>query len=287
MCPCLAVSVPGHVNMPAEPLQTLNESVEDYRRWVFSGWCAPFGRWGHPQFALRPARSLPSSCAKTFLELDQHCWSSPKLSGDLDLFDETGNDHAKGGSPAAHLVGEDAGSGGGLLLQHLHHDVKAFLSRGAVLVHRASLVHQVWEAFLLHRIIDAFHLQKWVCNFHHWLDRCKMSPPSGNPCFLLQASLSPPHLRAPSGFQQMHDLCGPGTYYSSSNLNISGSFYLHTVFLRNVLDVPQVVLLKDVKFFHWELDLKVLVQIIRIPEKAQMKSRDLSGYLGEHGLPLT
>ena len=51
--------------------------------------------------------------------------------------------------------------------------------------------------------------------------------------------------------------------------------------------MPQVVLLKDVKLLDRELDLKVLVQIIRISEKAKMKSTDWSGYLGEQGLPLT
>ena len=104
-----------------------------------------------------------SSISSIFLrkgELSTLHRSPPELSGDLDLFDETGNDHAEGGSPPPHLVGEDARSGGRLLLQHLDHDVEALLSWGAVLVHRASLVHQVREAFLLHRIIDAFHLRK-------------------------------------------------------------------------------------------------------------------------------
>ena len=86
--------------------------------------------------------------------------SSPKFSCDLDLFDETGDDHAKGGSPTTHLIREDARSGSRLLLQHLDHDVKTFLSRGPILVHRTALVHQVREAFLLHRIVDAFHLQQ-------------------------------------------------------------------------------------------------------------------------------
>ena len=89
-----------------------------------------------------------------------HNSSSPELSGDLDLFDKTGNDHAKGGSPAPHLVGEDARSGCGLLLQHLNHDVETFLSWGAVLVHRASLAHQIRETFFLHRFIDASNLKK-------------------------------------------------------------------------------------------------------------------------------
>ena len=91
-----------------------------------------------------------SSISSIFLrkgELSTLHRSPPELSGDLDLFDETGNDHAEGGSPPPHLVGEDARSGGRLLLQHLDHDVEALLSWGAVLVHRASLVHQVREAF--------------------------------------------------------------------------------------------------------------------------------------------
>ena len=89
-----------------------------------------------------------------------HNSSSPELSGDLDLFDKTGNDHAQSGPATTHLVGEDTRCGRRLLLQHLHHDVEALLSWSPVLVHRAPLVHQVGEAFLLHGVVDALDLRK-------------------------------------------------------------------------------------------------------------------------------